>query len=586
MLVFYGNLISPIKLDTSSRGRSNIRIEISPPPGRKKHIRSTVANVIVYSNYEPGNAKLNRKTDTIGNILFKYHGEKPFVHNKTLSDKIHLLRNQYTSKDDVQLTYRGLGDLGVYKFVNIDQEVRSSDSSKIDYTIKLTPNKKWAFDTGLDFNYSTIRSETPGNNLFGLTGSASLLHRNLFRRAVSLKLSAEVGAEINLSQIDSFNTISINTDALMKIPRFVDLPGTLSFLSLIKVGKKHLINPSFYKKMRDEASTDIQLQYQNVFVTDFYKYISLNLSYGHELIRGTRTRYTLHSIGINYYRPDSLSRFDDITNSAQFVQKTFLGNRLFTGFLYRDFSFYYQSQPNVNGRFWIFNASNEVSGLEIWAINSVYNSITNKSGKFTLKLDEEIDFARYTRFDFQYRYYIPFARSRSVAIRIAPAVAFSLDSLEIPYVKQYAVGGPQSVRAWQLRQIGPGGTNVVVNDGQPYFSAGDIKLEFNIEYRFDLFWKLKSAFFIDAGNVWTIGAGNSESNFTGEFYKELAIGAGTGLRLDATFVLFRFDIGAKIKNHFRDKDSGSYWHYNSSNALSLPNAFKSLNYNLAIGYPF
>jgi outer membrane protein assembly factor BamA len=80
-------------------------------------------------------------------------------------------------------------------------------------------------------------------------------------------------------------------------------------------------------------------------------------------------------------------------------------------------------------------------------------------------------------------------------------------------------------------------------------------LELNAEYRFLLtelgVVKVNSAFFTDVGNIWTMR--KNKDFIGGEFrfdkiLKDIAVGAGAGLRLDFGFFLFRVDAGYILKD--------------------------------------
>jgi outer membrane protein assembly factor BamA len=84
---------------------------------------------------------------------------------------------------------------------------------------------------------------------------------------------------------------------------------------------------------------------------------------------------------------------------------------------------------------------------------------------------------------------------------------------------------------------------------------GDLRIEMNGEYRFYLGSvsgiAINSALFVDVGNVWFLRTNNDFPN--GEFrfnrfFNDLAIGTGTGLRIDFNFLKLRFDYAFKVKN--------------------------------------
>lgn len=580
---FYANLISPLQVDTTGN-QTLVSLRVYLPPDADEHIKKQVGQIEVSTDYIPG-SRTNELNDTVvSGVRFKIPESGPSVEYPTILDKIFLKEGITTSQINLDNTYRGLSDLGVYKFITITPKEDSLRPDIINYDIQLTKRKKWVFDAGLDLNYSTLQSQGFGRNLLGLTASSLIENRNLLNKAISWRVNGEVGAEVNLAQLDSFNTFTSTIETVIDVPRFTGFPGTLKFLSLMKVGKRRVINPKFYEDVVNRASTQFRARYQYASIVDFYRYQQFDINYGYDIPINNRKKYTIRTIGINYYRPDTLSRFTDITQGAEYFLRSFIGDRLFTGFLFRDFSFFYQSKQRQGGDYWTVNFYNEISGLEVWAVNSLYNAITNKTGKFRLKLDKEIDFARFAVFEFQYRYNKPLWGNTSVAFRFNPGITFSFDSLSVPFVKQFYVGGPQSIRAWQIRQLGPGSSNLSTEP--PYFASGDFKLELNAEYRFDLFWRLESAVFLDIGNVWLLNSEDKEANIGADFLKEMAIGTGVGLRLDITFAILRLDMGYPLRNPYPDPDNGSYWFHNPSNPYKFGKMFSNINFNLAIGYPF
>jgi outer membrane protein assembly factor BamA len=127
------------------------------------------------------------------------------------------------------------------------------------------------------------------------------------------------------------------------------------------------------------------------------------------------------------------------------------------------------------------------------------------------------------------------------------------NSSALPFEKKYFSGGPNSIRAWSTRDLGPG--SYIRPESDTIFNypnqVADIKLEANFEYRFRMFWKLEGAFFIDAGNIWAIRAADERKGALFEwnrFYKEIAIGTGLGIRLDFNFFMIRGDFGLKLRD--------------------------------------
>jgi len=166
----------------------------------------------------------------------------------------------------------------------------------------------------------------------------------------------------------------------------------------------------------------------------------------------------------------------------------------------------------------------------------------------------------------------------------------------VPFEKQYFGGGANDIRAWQVRSLGPGSYNPRQNSTTTVFlnETADIKLEANAEYRYKLFWILEGALFIDAGNIWSF---NYDKDRPGsqfiltKFYKDIAVGTGTGFRFDLKFVIARIDIGMKLRDPlnannvtggpFIGHDTGSKWIF-----LNGPYKRDDFTIVLGIGYPF
>ena len=112
------------------------------------------------------------------------------------------------------------------------------------------------------------------------------------------------------------------------------------------------------------------------------------------------------------------------------------------------------------------------------------------------------------------------------------------------------------MRAWRLRQLGPGSVTKEFSGplGTPD-RYGDVQLEANAEYRF-LITKiagsqLNGALFTDIGNIWFLkkAAGLKEEVFSiNRLGKDIAVGVGGGLRIDFGFFVIRLDYAYKAKN--------------------------------------
>ena len=121
-----------------------------------------------------------------------------------------------------------------------------------------------------------------------------------------------------------------------------------------------------------------------------------------------------------------------------------------------------------------------------------------------------------------------------------------------------------------------------------FFQSGDIVIEGSIECRFPLFWDFEGALFVDAGNVWIIREDNNRPGAQfkfNEFYRQIAVSAGYGIRWDLDFILIRLDMGYKVRNNYSDFIFGHI-------ALPPPNFTQiweyatSPNFLIGLAYPF
>jgi outer membrane protein assembly factor BamA len=253
-----------------------------------------------------------------------------------------------------------------------------------------------------------------------------------------------------------------------------------------------------------------------------------------------------------------------------------------------NYSWLYNTQ-NINKRedYRYFKANFESSGNVLWLYSKILNqskaldqdSITNVFNSYYKILNTR--FAQYLKADFDYRYGHIIDKYSSIVGRAFVGVGVPYGNLKVlPFEKKYFTGGANGIRAWQVRSLGPGSYKAPANI-YPNQSS-DIKLESSLEYRFKLFWIMEGALFLDAGNIWAI---NYKDNREGavfkidQFYKQIAVGSGLGLRFDFTYFLFRLDLGMKM----RDPSLQAGKRFIPGN---YPIAGEHFNLSFAIGYPF
>jgi outer membrane protein insertion porin family len=188
-----------------------------------------------------------------------------------------------------------------------------------------------------------------------------------------------------------------------------------------------------------------------------------------------------------------------------------------------------------------------------------------------------------------FRYYLKTGVDSKLVGRIVVGAGFPLgNSAELPFIKQFYAGGTNSIRAFMARSVGPGTyrqERSILNNFLPD-QSGDIKLEFNAEFRNKLFSIVHGALFVDAGNVWLYNdnPGKSGAKLSKEFLSQLAVGTGFGLRFDLSFLILRADLAFPVRKPWLT--GGNQWVFDKINFTSKQWRRENLVLNLAIGYPF
>ncbi len=218
---------------------------------------------------------------------------------------------------------------------------------------------------------------------------------------------------------------------------------------------------------------------------------------------------------------------------------------------------------------------------------------SKKIGFLTTLFEDSLQFYRFVKVSADYRKYIPIGTSGKTlfAYRINTGAAYSYGGdKELPYEKNFFIGGPNSLRAWRPRGLGPGSFT------GSFDNPGSIILESSAELRFKIirfYGDLNGALFADAGNVWrfpnqsTAGLAGSDFQFN-RFYKEIAMDIGFGLRYDLSFFVIRFDWAVRMLDPaIKGGNTWVLFNNNLKDPLKSEESYKNpLTLNFGIGYPF
>ena len=190
-------------------------------------------------------------------------------------------------------------------------------------------------------------------------------------------------------------------------------------------------------------------------------------------------------------------------------------------------------------------------------------------------------FAQFVKLETDFTKEWRFPDQSSLVGHLAAGVIFSYgNATQPPYYEQFYIGGANSVRAFNVRSVGPG-KYFPRNSKLSYIEqTGDLKFQMNLEYRPHLFGSLFGALFLDAGNVWSVRSDDSRQGAKFEaknFLRQMALGTGVGLRYDVGMFVVRLDWGIGLHVPYDTAKGGFY---------NIPSFRDGQSIHLAVGYPF
>lgn len=545
-------------LDSLGRRSENPTIDITikqrPPRDSSSIEKYYIGDITIY----PDHLYLTDSAEKKENITL-LQGYR-FVHNSTkfklpfIARNVHMKSGEEYRIADYFRTLNAFNNVGAWQQVNIDLNERVDSVNLLDAVIRLYPMRQYSLNIDVESSLNASDVLATGY-LFGVGINLGLNNRNAFREGIQTATNLRTGVELGA---DIVQTAQTSIHHSIYIPRFI-LPFGLK-------------TPEKFNSPRTVAS--VYAAYTDR--RNFFRAKSLNGSWGYEWLRRNDANtinktWQYIPLNIEYTTVDKTDSLRKIENANPTVRYAFNDGLIISQVL--SYSVMKASGNN----------------------NSIFRVRIEESGALSgfVKKWAEGDLYRFLKGNIEYKYYINRASS-TWAFRIFGGYGATYGTLgndrknTLPFFKAYFGGGPYSMRAWRIRQLGLGSNTYfdTVNNNFSLDRFGDIQLEGNIEYRFDigrLFGiKVQSALFTDIGNVWRRNTGGDPNLVNSEFklgrlYKDLAVAGGTSLRFDLDFFLIRFDYAWKLKNPFNPEGSAGWLH---------DLHFKDGQFQLGIGYPF
>ncbi|MEP6464764.1 MAG: BamA/TamA family outer membrane protein [Parafilimonas sp.] len=443
--------------------------------------------------------------------------------NPKIFRQFNYMRAGHLYNDDVFYKIQNtLGQIGAWK--QVDARILTRGDS-LDIYYFLYPDRKQNITYNLEASRNTGDVLT-SSNFFGLALNITYRNRNVWRHAVQSSTSLTNGVELGLNQT---TTNSLLQAFQFSVGQTYSFPKPFIPFRIKKPGKL------------DFGRTIISANASYADRQNFFRLRSYVADYGYDWkIKNKVWQFRFPNIEL--YSLDTLPQLTDAFNSNPLLRNSFNTGSIIsaTGSLIITY----------NGKQNVTNYARFLSELCIPGLN---------------KIDDRI--YQFIKVEAEFRKTIILHKT-TVAMRAFAGIGYNYSVSQslgttLPFYKQFIAGGPNSMRAWGLRQLGLGSS--LLSDTSTTFTDryGDMQLEANLEYRYPIAHftsvNINGALFADAGNIWNVRKDpkNPDGNFDiNRLGKDIALGVGTGLRFDFNYFLIRIDMGIKLKDPARLSNNG------------------------------
>jgi hypothetical protein len=456
---------------------------------------------------------------------FTLKQNSPDIIMRPLREHTYLKEGMLYDDQNYFKTINAFSQLGPWNQADVRTVMRKDSLNNLDFHFFLTPAAKYSF--GYDIEVSRNSGSIIAGNLLGITNVLTLRNRNVWKRAIQSSTNIRAGVELGFTDT-LLQTVQASVSQTYSIPRFIT-PWPIR-------GVKKL----------DDYKTEINFNASYTDRRNFFRLRSAVASFGYQWKKNNHI-WLYRPINIELYSLDTLDGLKKAFLTNPFLRTAFNTGYVISQTLTYSVTFPGRRHPNITNNL-------RISGEEAGGILGRFRGLTNKIYEY---VKMETEFRQVTQW-----------RKTSFAYRLFAGIGYNYGKdpvigQSLPFFKQFVAGGPYSMRAWGVRQLGLGSS--LLSDTSTVFRDrfGDIQLEADLEYRYPLTTiggvKVNSALFMDMGNIWNLknNVNNPNSKLTlNRLLTDIAIGAGTGLRFDFNYFLVRFDFAYKVKDPARISNNG------------------------------
>jgi outer membrane protein insertion porin family len=567
----------------STVGKRHIDLDLHFEGGMPEKITRTyrVSEINVYPNYDLNNDSLKTTADTLNINGYTYIDNQHNFRPDIITNVINLRPDSIYRRIDEEYSLSHLMGLRAFKFVNI--KFKEKDSSNLRADIYMTPLLKKSIRMQL-------QAVSKSNNFVGPGFEVTFTNRNFLRGAELFQFRLNSAYEVQISRQNSgaLNAIELGAESSLSIPRF-----------LTPFGIFH------YRSAKYVPQTNFKLGYNLQQRLQYFRLVSMNGGYGFLWRETTLKTHEYYPVDVSFVKLANTSdAFKQLLEKSPVLANSFQ-NQFILGSHYT-FTLNTQMKEDIETKYdpkairrhnFYFAGTVDISGNVLSAAQNVAKVEEQQKQFFGLP------YAQYVRGDIDFRYFYDINKHSKVATRFIAGIGHAYgNSEQMPYIKQFAAGGSNSIRAFPARSLGPGAYNVRTDPSvttRTFFvdQRGDIKLEGSAEYRFDIIKSFKGALFVDAGNIW-LRTARTPADTTAQalaneqakvfnrktFASQIAVGTGIGVRFDLNFFVLRLDLAFPLRKPWLPEHER--WVFDDINPGSRDWRRQNMILNIAIGYPF
>ena len=518
-------------------------------------------------NLEMRRSAIQQLGDTLRrrNYTMIYAGKKPPIRRSAITRDLKLRPKQLYSYDNYQQSVNTLTAKGLFSRVDLSFAPRDTSSTcdTLDMTINCVFDKP--YDISLEAN---VVGKTTGRVGPGVV--LGFTKRNAFRGGEKLSVNLNGSYEWQTGhQADGtsskFNSYEYGADVQVEIPRLLFIDRLLSNIRR-KRRRQGKTNKPYYSTPNTliKASSDVLNR------SGFFKRHIVSGELTYTLQPSATTMHQFSPLILQYeYMQSQTEAFGEILKQSPYLLIS-MADQFVPKMRY---TFTYQSPARFrNPIYWQTTVSEAANILSLGYM--AFGERWGKKGKTMFKNP----YAQFFKVETDLRKTWQLSESSQLVGHVSAGVIWSYGNAESsPYSEQFYVGGANSIRAFNVRSIGPGRYYTDQSRLSYMDQTGDIKFQANLEYRPRLFGNLYGALFLDAGNVWAMrddGYRQGSKLQVKNMLKEMALGTGVGIRYDLEFFVLRLDWGIGIHVPYKN---GFYNMRSFGDSQSL---------HFAIGYPF